>query len=382
MPRSDHRTGGTQQIVVLGGGFAGVGAAAGAARKLDELGLGADRVAVTLVDRSAYHSIRVRNYEADLADTRVSLDDILHPIGVGRVEAEVADIDLARRRVMFAGDADPVAYDRLVLALGSRVMRPPLPGLDRYAFDVDTYCAGQRVNDHIAALPHRPPSAGKWTALVIGGGLTGIEVATELPGKLRATIGDRGGDATPRVIIADRQPWIGSDMGEDARVVIDDALRALGIETRPGVSIAAIDAGGAMLTSGERIDAATIVWCAGLMADPLTARFPGERDHFGRLPVDQFLKIKGMAAEFAAGDVAWFAIDGARPCVMSCQQAGQWAVLPATTSFATCWVCRCCRCASTGTRRSSTSALGGRCARAAGTAGSRRPAPLPSVRRR
>jgi NADH dehydrogenase len=156
-----------------------------------------------------------------------------------------------------------------------------------------------------------------WTALVIGGGLTGIEVATEMPGKLRAAFAGAPGKA--RVIIADRQPWIGSDMGEEARQVIGEALSSLGVEQRPGVSVAAIDADGATLTSGERIPAATIVWCAGMQAHPLTARFPVERDRFGRIPVDDFLKVAGMAAEFAAGDVAWFPIDGNRSCVMSCQ---------------------------------------------------------------
>ena len=170
---------------------------------------------------------------------------------------------------------------------------------------------------HIAALPAREPSPGQWTALVIGGGLTGIEVATEMPGKLRAALG--GAPGTPRVIIADRQPWIGSDMGEEARAVIDEALSAFGVEQRPGVSVAAIDEHGATLSTGERIDAATIVWCAGMQAHPLTTLFPVERDRFGRVPVDEFLKVKGMPAEFATGDAAWFPIDGNRPCVMSCQ---------------------------------------------------------------
>jgi glycine/D-amino acid oxidase-like deaminating enzyme len=61
-------SGGMQRIVVLGAGFAGLWSVIGAARKLDELGIGPDRVEVTLVDRSAFHSIRVRNYEAALAD--------------------------------------------------------------------------------------------------------------------------------------------------------------------------------------------------------------------------------------------------------------------------------------------------------------------------
>jgi NADH:ubiquinone reductase (H+-translocating) len=306
-----------RRIVVLGAGFAGLWAAIGAARKLDELGIDPGRVAVTLVDRHPYHSIRVRNYEAELGGTRVPLDEVLGPIGVERVEAEVTDIDLSRRRVLLAGAAEALAYDRLVFALGSRLVRPPLPGLAEHAFDVDTYEAGCRLNAHVAALPRRTPSPGRWTALVIGGGLTGIEVATEMPQKLRAALAGAPGE--PRVIIADRQPWIGSDMGVAAREVIDEALTALGVEQRPGISVAAIDEDGAILSTGERIDAATIVWCSGIEAHPLTRRFPVEPDRFGRLPVDPFLKIVGMDAEFAIGDTAWFAIDGSHSCVMSCQ---------------------------------------------------------------
>ena len=306
-----------QRVVVLGGGFSGLWAAIGAARKLDELGIGPDRVAVTLIDRSAFHSIRVRNYEAELDGTRVPLDEVLGPIGIERIEAEIADIDLGGRRVHCADDTPPLPYDRLVFALGSRLVRPPIPGLAEHAFDVDTYAAGSRLNAHIASLPGHRPSPGQWTALVIGGGLTGIEVAAEMPGKLRAALD--GGPGEPHVIIADRQPWIGSDMGGEARAVIDEALSALGVERRPGVSVAAIDADGATFTGGERIEAATIVWCAGMQAHPLTACFPVERDRFGRVPVDPSLKVKGMAAEFATGDAAWFPIDGTHSCVMSCQ---------------------------------------------------------------
>ncbi len=242
-----------QRIVVLGAGFAGLWSAIGAARKLDELGIGPDRVEVTLVDRSAFHSIRVRNYEVELDGTRVPLDEVLRPIGVARIEAEVTGIDFARREISCSAPGGPnlLPYDRLVFALGSRLVRPPIPGLEAHAFDVDTYDAGCRLNAHIAALPRRKPSPGRWTALVIGAGLTGVEVATEMPGKLRAALarapgapGVLGKPREPRVIIADRQPWIGSDMGEDARAVIAEALSSLGVESRPGVSVASIDGEG------------------------------------------------------------------------------------------------------------------------------------------
>jgi NADH dehydrogenase len=300
-----------QRILVLGAGFAGLWAAIGAARALDERGIGPDRVEVTIVNATPWHSIRVRNYEADLSNTRLPLKDLLDPIGVKLVVAEVTGLSIADRTVTCVADGKSLqlAYDRLVFALGSRLARPPLPGLAEHAFDVDTYDAAMRLGEHLAGLAKEPRSVARDTVLVVGAGLTGVEVATEMPARLQSA----------RVILADHSPRIGSDMGESARPVIAEALAALGVETRPGVSVAAIDAEGATLAGGERIEARTVVWCAGMQASPLTKLFPVERDRFGRLPIASSLKIEGLKNEFAAGDVAWFAIDGTHSCVMSCQ---------------------------------------------------------------
>lgn len=301
----------SRRILVLGGGFAGLWSAIGAARALDERGIGPDRIEVVLIDRTPWHSIRVRNYEADLGDTRVAFDNVLRPIGVRRIEGEVTGIDIAAKAVAYTanGKARSISYDRLVFALGSRLARPPIPGLDRHAFDVDTYSAASRLNAHIAGL-----GPDQSTVLVVGGGLTGIEAAAEMPGKLRAA-----GIAAPRVILADHGARVGAGMGEGALPVIEEAFAALGIERRGGVSITSIDAEGAVLASGERIGAATVVWCAGMQAHPLTAQFPVERDRLGRLPVEPSLRIRGLAAEFAAGDAAWLLVDDVHCSVMSCQ---------------------------------------------------------------
>ncbi|MBI3196489.1 MAG: FAD-dependent oxidoreductase [Rhodospirillales bacterium] len=296
----------TERIVVLGGGFAGLWSALGAARARDEFGAGS--LEIVLLNDSPWHSIRVRNYEADLAGTRVALDSVLGPVGVRCLEGTVSGIDVAQRSVRYGGET--IGYDRLIFALGSRLARPPIPGLAEHGFDVDTYAAAVRLNGHIAGLANKSSS----TVLVVGGGLTGIEAATEMPGKLRAA-----GIASPRVILADHASRVGSGMGEGALPVINEALAALGIEARGGVSITAIDPEGATLDGGERIAAATVVWCAGMQAHPLTAQFPAERDRLGRLPVEPSLKIKGLAAEFAAGDAAWFLVDGVHASVMSCQ---------------------------------------------------------------
>jgi NADH dehydrogenase len=303
-----------KRIIVLGGGFAGLWSAVGAARRLDELRIPSSEIEILLVDRTDWHGIRVRNYEQSLGDVRVRFDDVLSPIGVRRLRGEVLDIALDNRCITVGGLSEPIGYDRLVFALGSRLDRPPLPGLAEHAFDVDTYQGAVRLQDHLASLPSRPASCGRNTVLIIGAGLTGIEVATEMPGRLAAL-------GNGHVILADRASWIGSDMGQEARNVIEEALTSLQVEARAGSALLSVDSEGAMLATGEQIDAATVVWCAGMRAPRLCASFPVSHDRFGRLPVDECLKVKGLRAEFAAGDSACMLIDGRHTSVMSCQHA-------------------------------------------------------------
>jgi NADH dehydrogenase len=136
------------RILVLGAGFAGLWSAAGAARALDEFGIGREAVQVTVVNRDRWHAIRVRNYEPDLSGVRVALDEVLEPIGVERVTGEVAGIDFDSRQVTCSVGAAhrSISYDRLVFALGSRLVGPDIPGLGEFAFDVDTYDGAARLN--------------------------------------------------------------------------------------------------------------------------------------------------------------------------------------------------------------------------------------------
>jgi NADH dehydrogenase len=131
----------TARILVLGAGFAGLWSAAGAARALDEFGIDREAVQVTVVNRDRWHAIRVRNYERDLSGVRVALDEVLEPIGVERVAGEVVGIDFETRQVTYSVGAAyrSISYDRLVFALGSQLVRPDIPGLGEFAFDVDTY---------------------------------------------------------------------------------------------------------------------------------------------------------------------------------------------------------------------------------------------------
>src|SRR3954447_15537955 len=130
----------TSRVLVLGSGFAGLWAALGAARRLEELGVAQGTVDVTVVSSKPFHDIRVRNYEAALRPCRIPLQGLLDPVGVGHITADVTGIDASAATVCTA-DGATLGYDRLVLAVGSSVAKPDLPGLAEFAYDVDTYDA-------------------------------------------------------------------------------------------------------------------------------------------------------------------------------------------------------------------------------------------------
>ncbi|REE71346.1 NADH dehydrogenase [Rhodococcus wratislaviensis] len=308
----------SKRVLVLGSGFAGLWAALGAARRLDELDA-ADTVDVTVISKQPFHDIRVRNYEADLSACRIPLSDVLDPVDVGHVAAEVTAIDTAARSVTLSGHGaqHTQRYDRLVLALGSRVAKPDIPGLREFGFDVDTYDGATKLQRHLAALSDGRADVGAATVVVVGAGLTGIETASELPGMLAKVCAGR--NVEPRVVLIDHNPYVGSDMGASARPVIEAALSDNGVETMTGVGVAAVDEHGVTLSSGEVLAAGTVVWCAGMRANPLTAQLGPDRDRLGRLPVDDYLRVVGSPGVFAAGDVAAARVDDGHLSVMSCQ---------------------------------------------------------------
>lgn len=308
-----------KRIVIVGAGFAGLWSALGAARKLDEQGVPGTDVEIVAVNPTRYHSIRVRNYEEPLEQTLVPLSEVLEPAGVVSVQGTVSGIDASARRVV-VDTRDTVRlidYDRLVFAAGSKLVHPAIAGLAEHAFDVDTHAGARRLGEHLRALPARADTAGRYTVIVVGAGLTGVEIAAELPSRLAGIAGEaaRGGI---RVILADRTPKIGQEMGA-AQPVIERAMRELGVELLPGISLKSVDAQGIELADGARIDAATVVWCGGMRASALTGQFGVALDELGRLPVDEFLRVRDVPGVFAAGDCARLLIDGERPSVMSCQ---------------------------------------------------------------
>lgn len=308
-----------QHILIIGAGFGGVWSALSAARLLDKH----DRndVQISLLAPQPELRIRPRFYEPDVHTMMAPLGPLFDAVGVNFIEGAADSIDENGKHVTYrnaAGVSATITYDRLVLAAGSRLNRPQMPGIE-HVFDVDQIEDATRLEAHIKALKNRPDSPARNTVVVAGGGFTGIETATEMPARLRKALGDT---TNIRVVVVDRGPQIAASMGDGIRPSIIEASEALGLEWVLNTSVAAVDAGGVTLADGQRIESSTVIWTIGFRANPLTEQVSGTRDPQGRLHVDGNLKVKGQADVFAAGDVAYAATDDLGNFAgMSCQHA-------------------------------------------------------------
>src|SRR5207248_9239022 len=201
--------------------------------------------------------VRPRLYEPRPETLTAPLLDVLKAIDVDYIQGSAETITTDARTVQITTPKGPrksLSYDRLVVATGSRLFRPSIPGLAEHGFSVDTLDDAIALDKHLHGLADRPAANGRDTVVVAGGGFAGIEAATEMPARLRESLGS---GAKPRIIIVERNKAIAPDMGEDPRPIIEDALKQVGVETRLGVGVALLDASGVTLSNGERIEAET-----------------------------------------------------------------------------------------------------------------------------
>ncbi|WP_368506870.1 NAD(P)/FAD-dependent oxidoreductase [Bradyrhizobium lupini] len=310
------------RLVIIGAGFAGMYAALSAARLRDIRGASPQDLQIALVSPEPTLVVRPRLYESKPETVTAPLLDVLEAIDVDYIQGSAETINTEARTVQIApakGPRKTLSYDRLVVTTGSRLFRPNIPGLAEHGFSVDSLDDAVALDKHLHGLAERPAVNGRDTVVVAGGGFTGIEAATEIPTRLREILGP---NARTRVVIVDRNTAIAPDMGAGARPVIEEALRKIGVETRLGAGVAALDESGVTLSSGEHIETATVIWAAGMRAAPLTGQIPAERDNFGRLLVDRCLQVPGVQGVFAAGDAARAACDDeGNYALMSCQHA-------------------------------------------------------------
>lgn len=309
-----------QQILIIGVGFGGMWTALSATRLLDIHGH--NQVEVTVLAPQAELRIRPRFYEPEAHRLVAPIGELLDAVGVTFIKGAAETIDVQQKHVVYtdvAGVRQIHHYDKLVLATGSGLALPDTQGVAQYAFDVDQIEQAIRLENHLKSLAELPPSRGRNTVIVAGGGFTGIETATEMPARLRAILGEH---VDMEVIIVDRGEKVGASLGAEISQSIAEASDELGVTWRLKSSVVAVDEQGVTLGDGQRIEAKTVIWTTGVRASSLTAQIPGERDGLGRLHVDAHLQVIGQQDIFATGDVAYAATDDlGNHALMTCQHA-------------------------------------------------------------
>jgi NADH dehydrogenase FAD-containing subunit len=288
------------RVLILGGGYAGLLAAARITRS--------SRARVTLVDQRARFTQRIRLHEllAGAAPPGISYEPALARRGAAFVQARVERIDPARQEVIVAGASrrsKRLGYDLLLIALGS-VTAAGSPGVVTHAL---------RLNDPAAlaaaSIQLRDLAARNGRVLVVGDGLTAIETAAELAAQRPGL----------RVTIAAHRP-VGKDYNPAAASHLVTSLGGLGIDIVEGVSVTALEAGVAWLADGRRLEYDACVWAGGFAAPPLLAEAGLPVDAVGRALVTPRLQVHDHPAIFVAGDSA-AAGDGSQTIRMGCVSA-------------------------------------------------------------
>jgi NADH dehydrogenase len=308
------------EILILGGGFAGLMAALNAADENDRHG---GNVSITMVSSSPYLTIRPRLYERDPETLRTPLAPTLGPAGIGFVEAVARTIDTEGHIVHIEdarGAATTKTYDRLILATGSQLGALPVPGVAKHAFNIDTYEAAVAFDRHLQKVLATAGIEGHSTFVIVGGGMTGIELAAEMRSRIAIHAGEELATKS-RVILIEQADVVGPDFGRNPRPVIERALQHAGVEVRLSTKVIGVERDAVTLAGGERIAAATTVIATGMRASPLTGQIAGRRDELGRLLVDDMLRVTGVPDVFATGDVARATVDDGQCALMSCQHS-------------------------------------------------------------
>ncbi|WP_337059990.1 NAD(P)/FAD-dependent oxidoreductase [Kineococcus sp. G2] len=306
-----------QRVVIVGGGFAGLYAG----KKLEKLlpASTAELVIVSPTDHLTYSPL-LPDVTASVLEPRhvaVSLRQALprHRLVVGHVtsvDVEAKTVTISRGE----SDADPqvMSYDRLLLAPGSVTRRFPIPGVAESARGVKTITEAAFVRDHLVnqldaadSLPDDPrfdaERAERMTVVAVGAGYTGTEIVAQTQRWLKR-VADRWSkidvddvkwlliDVAPAVL-----PELGPRLGQYAL----SAMKARGIDVRLGVSVASVEGNVINLTDGTPVPSRTLIWNAGIIANPLmgTLGLPLER---GRLVVDAQMKVTDDV--WAVGDAA------------------------------------------------------------------------------
>ncbi len=303
------------RIVILGGGFAGAFSAQALERTLARKGH-----EVVLIDRHNYFVFTPLLVEAGTGALEprhavVPLRDFLRATTLRA--AEILGVDLACRTVRFringSDDETDLPWDHLVFALGSVTRLPPVPGLAENALGMKSLKDAVTLRDRAIQLLEQADAttdAGRRRQLlhfvVVGGSFSGVEVAGETlvflreaarsyrsipPDEIRVTLVE----LAPRIL-----PALDADLAEYATA----RLRGRGMRVLLRTGVESIAADHALLTTGERLDTRTVIWCAGIAPNPLVARLALPTDGRGWIQCEPDLRVRGHGDVWALGDCA------------------------------------------------------------------------------
>jgi NADH dehydrogenase len=289
--------------LVLGGGFAGAYVARGLGRKGATIVNPTNFMLYTpLLPEAAGASVEPRHVTVPLRKMCPHADLLL---------GSATELDVERRVARVRTDAGTfdVHYHDLVVALGSVTRMPAVPGLAEHAHQLKDLGDAIRLRNHVLRqieLAHAAPHTAqrRLTFVFAGAGYAGVEAIAELQelaaGALRRH--RRLRDVEPRWLLVDPAERILGQTPEGLARFAARTLERRGIEILSGGSLASVDARGAVLADGTRIAAKTVVWTAGVTANPLVARFGLPADHRGRIRVDETLRVEGTKHVWALGD--------------------------------------------------------------------------------
>lgn len=299
------------KILVIGSGFAGFWAALAAKR------FGCDRVEVTLLAPEPVLQIRPRLYEVKPETLGVDLLPLLDKVAVNFARGEAVGLDPDARTVTLAGGGQ-LSYDRLIVATGSRMRRPPVPGAEA-AHSVDTQAEAIAFDARLAEIARAVTVP---TIAVVGAGFTGIELVLELRDRLAAH-GAAEAAERARIVLIDRADVVGPELGPGPRPVIEVALREARVDLQLGAKISGLARDRVTFADGGSLSVDAVALATGMAAAPFTAQIPGERDRLGRILVDASLRAPEAPGIFVAGDAAAADTGDGHHALQSCQHAGQ-----------------------------------------------------------
>lgn len=317
-------------IVVVGGGFGGLGAALGLEKKFRNN----KNIAVTLIDRRGYHLFTPNLYEAASSEEELtaiaqikqslslSFAEILKGKNIRFIKGELKGVDAAKKQLELG--RGKINYDYLILALGSKSDFFGIVGAEKYALELKDLPDALRIRNQIEfAVQARKFDINKKNIrlVVAGGGYTGVELAGELK-NLADFLAWKNGYPREKIEIEILDAGTSLVKGHDSRLSRDvyGRLRGLGVRISLSARVAEVDEHFIWLMSGEKIAYDVLLWTAGVKAQ--TVFLPGaEPDKKGRLPVNGLFEVKGQNHIFALGDNAAVLNGKGQPVYSSAQDA-------------------------------------------------------------